>query len=166
MWVKSKEACVKLHKLDLIGILFLILGSGLCIIYYEFMCMPFYRNIYIILNSLIAVCVLYTMVCGGDFVRKLEAMINIQVRNTSWIAAAVFIAQVIFSLVPIIHWVILSNNNDTRSLIFSQNSKWLTWEVVFFATGVFFFVKQIPENSLLKNSKWQLVVRNHFSSSR
>ena len=68
MWVKSKQACDKLHKLDLVGILFLILGSGLCIIYYEFMCMPFYRNMYIILNSVIAVCVLYTMVCGGDFV--------------------------------------------------------------------------------------------------
>lgn len=70
MWVKNKEACVKFHKLDLIGILFLILGSGLCIIYYEFMCMPFYRNIYIILNSVIALCVMYTMVCGGEFVRK------------------------------------------------------------------------------------------------
>jgi predicted membrane channel-forming protein YqfA (hemolysin III family) len=153
-WVKSKKACESLHKLDLIGILFLILGSGLCVIFYEFMCMQITRNIYIILNSLVALCVLYTMVCGGEVVSFIFFEIETKVRNTSWIAAAVFIAQVIFSLVPFIHWFILSSNNDSRSLNFSKNVKWLTWEVVFFGTGTFFFVKQIPENKLLKNSKW------------
>jgi predicted membrane channel-forming protein YqfA (hemolysin III family) len=68
VWVKSKETCEKYHKLDLIGILLLILGSGICLIYYQFMCMPFYRNLYIVINSLIACLVLYTMVCGGEFV--------------------------------------------------------------------------------------------------
>lgn len=69
-WVQNKKTCERLHKLDLIGILFLILGSSICIIYYQFMCMTWYRDVYIILNSFIALCVLYTMVCGGEFVRE------------------------------------------------------------------------------------------------
>ena len=68
VWVKDKGTCEKYHKLDLIGILLLILGSGICLIYYQFMCMPFYRNLYVIINSLIACLVLYVMVCGGEFV--------------------------------------------------------------------------------------------------
>jgi predicted membrane channel-forming protein YqfA (hemolysin III family) len=74
-WVKSKEICEKVHKLDLTGILLLILGSSLCMIYYQYMCLPFYKNLYMIINSLIACCVLYVMLCGGHFV----SLFNFQV---------------------------------------------------------------------------------------
>ncbi len=75
-WVKDKQTCEKVHKLDLIGIMLLILGSGIGLIYYEFMCMPFYKNLYMIINSLIACCVIYTMVCGGEFVSYYQNQFN------------------------------------------------------------------------------------------
>jgi predicted membrane channel-forming protein YqfA (hemolysin III family) len=75
-WVKNKEMCEKVHKLDLIGILVQISGSGVCLDYYQYFCMPLQMKIYISITILIAVCVLYTMTCAGSFVRYIRGFLK------------------------------------------------------------------------------------------
>lgn len=92
-WIRDKNTCEFTHKLDLIGIVILIFGNAVSMVYYEFYCLPFYQSIYLTANALSACLVIYVMSCGAHFIR-----------NSNWISAVIYSFQTLITFIPYFHW--------------------------------------------------------------
>lgn len=92
-WVRDKNTCEKTHKLDLIGIVIMIFGSSVSMIYYQFFCFTTLRYVYLIANLLSASLVIFTMTCGAHFLR-----------NSNSFSAAIYCFQVLLTFIPYFHW--------------------------------------------------------------
>lgn len=95
-WVKSKRACENLHKLDIVGIVVMICGSSVSMTYFQFYCSPGIRKLYISMNILCAMSVIYTLTVGCHILRENLAF-----------SVVTFIFQAFLSLIPYAHWIML-----------------------------------------------------------
>lgn len=92
-WVKDKNTCEKTHKLDLAGIVIMIFGSSVSMIYYQFYCFEGLKTMYLVLNAIAASLVIFTMTCGAHFLR-----------NSNSYSSAIYIFQALVAFVPYFHW--------------------------------------------------------------
>ena len=131
---KNMTVCKNLQKLDYIGINIQIFSSMATFIYYAFYCEKEIQIIYYILILLTGII--------NTIITTLNVLTEFRYR---WVRLISFIISIFLFLIPIIHRVLLINNNILEKNSFTEELIYFTISSIIFMSALLIFVFRIPE---------------------